>query len=116
MEKNLTCKAFAAHKLSLESCCGSQRGRAQTWRSQWDYLEDWHTRGPVYEYVKLGQHILRYLNQTVGDGLNFQPCAMRIEEGHQQLPAQNKLFMYTDISYAPPHEDYEDSPFEVVEL
>eukprot|EP00435_Cladocopium_sp_Y103_P075848 s366_g67.t1 len=31
---------------------------------------------------------------------------MKFEEGHQQRPSNNELFMYTDISYAPPHEDF----------
>lgn len=54
----------------------------------------------------LGKHLLNYLQGTTGYGLNYQP-GDDTDYGDGQLPhTTDRLVMYADISYAPPHEQY----------
>eukprot|EP00435_Cladocopium_sp_Y103_P046668 s2122_g13.t1 len=91
-------KVFAVYKQSSGGCYGLPQGRCCDFACAVGLL------GRPKCVDQLGQHALRYLNNTASEGLIFQP----VEEGHQQLPNKKKLFMYADASYELSHEGYRD--------
>ena len=56
---------------------------------------------------QLGNHLLKYLNKTADHGLHYRPCGHGDLAEDEQLPmSENRLIVYSDVSFAPPAESY----------
>ena len=56
---------------------------------------------------QLGNYLLKYLNKTADHGLYYRPCGYGDLAEDEQLPkSENRLIVYSDVSFAPPAECY----------